>query len=806
MRHAASLLVLALGVVFPASARAQTSHALTSASGTRPLPVSEALGMRQFAFRVPIQLSPNGRWVAYTLVDPRRQAALHDPTFFFFSPTGVPTEAAGAEVWVTNVATGESKRLTGEDEASWGPVWSPDGRQLAFYSDRGGAAHLWLWDAATGAMRRLSDAIVHPFYGFEVVRWTPDGRQIAAKVLPEGMSIVESARLAAGLTARPAVAPRDSMSDDAVTVVVYRSPAASARSRGASAQSGTEGRDTTNDAKAPDALTGRYRSDLALIDVTTGQVRRLARNIALLGWWISPGGDAIAYTNMLGAASPTSQNIFYELTVVSLADGTSRVIVPKLEQYYGLSVSWSPDGASLAYTTSGVSSQMTGERPLGDCFVVPSRGGTPRRLTPEPHPSFGDDHRAPLWDAEGRFIYLLGEDTLWRVSPTRGGLTPVGVVPGHEIREVIAPASGGRIWSPDRGRSVYVSTRDPVTKKVGVAKIDLARGSATLVFETDQYLSDIIHRVDVTDRTVVYVAEDAQHPADVWAADAGFAHRRQLTHINPAAGDYVFGTTRIVAWRDADGQILRGALLLPAGYQAGTRYPTIVTIYGGSSLSDQVNRFGLSGPGVENMQLLATRGYAVLLADSRLRVGTPLRDLAATVLPGVDTVIALGVADSARLGVTGHSYGGYSTLALLVQTPRFKAAVSSAGFSDLFSAYGGMSRDGGAFGVGWAEEGQGRMGGSPWQYRDRYLQNSPFFYLDRVRTAVLLVHGGADDTVQPWLAAQTFVALRRLGKEVEYARYENEDHWQGTWRYANALDYWDRVITWFDRHLQTSTP
>jgi dipeptidyl aminopeptidase/acylaminoacyl peptidase len=802
MRYLAPLLAAGggLGLAIAGGASAQSAPAVS------PLPVSEALGMLQFAFRVPIQLSPDGRWVAYTLVDPRRQAALHDPTFFYFSPTGVPTEAAGADVWVTNTVTGERKRLTDGTGASWGPVWSPDGRQLAFYSDRGGATHLWLWDATTGTMRQLSDAIVHPFFGFEVVRWTPDGTQIVAKVLPEGMSIVASARLAAGLTARPEVAARDSASDSAVTVMVYRSPAASMHSRDASAWQRAQARDTTNSANAPDALTGRYRSDLALIDVATGRVRRLVRDIALLGWWISPRGDAIAYTNMRHEVSPTSQNIFYDLAVVSLADGANRVIVPKLEQYYGLSVSWSPDEASLAYTTSGVSSQMAGERPRGDCFIVPASGGTPRNLTPDKHPSFGDDHRAPLWDAEGRFIYLLGADTLWRVSPTRGGLTPVAAVPGHEIREVVAPAVGGRIWSPDGNRSVYVSTRDPVTKKIGVAKIDVAHGHATILFEADQYMSDIIHSVDVAHQTMAYVAEDAQHPPDIWVTDANFAHRHQLTHINPAAGNYVFGTTRIITWQGEDGRVLRGALLLPAGYRTGARYPMIVKIYGGSSLSNSVNRFGLSGPGVENMQILATRGYAVLLADSYLRVGTPMHDLAATVLPGVDRVIALGIADSARLGVTGHSYGGYSTLALLVQTPRFKAAVSSAGFSDLFSMYGGMNRDGGAFGIGWAEEGQGRMGGSPWQYRDRYLENSPFFFLDRVQTPVLLVHGGADDTVHPWLAAQTFVALRRLGKEVEYARYENEEHWQGTWRYANALDYWNRVIAWFDQHLQTSTP
>jgi len=133
-----------------------------------------------------------------------------------------------------------------------------------------------------------------------------------------------------------------------------------------------------------------------------------------------------------------------------------------------------------------------------------------------------------------------------------------------------------------------------------------------------------------------------------------------------------------------------------------------------------------------------------------------------------------------------------------VQTTRFKAAVASAGNANLFTEYLQLANDGGAFGIGWAETGQGRMAGTPWQYRDRYLENSPIFFFDRVTTPVLIVHGGLD---RSQFADEAFVALRRLGKEVTYARYEGEEHWPGTWGRANVADYWDRVIDWFDHHL-----
>jgi dipeptidyl aminopeptidase/acylaminoacyl peptidase len=116
----------------------------------------------------------------------------------------------------------------------------------------------------------------------------------------------------------------------------------------------------------------------------------------------------------------------------------------------------------------------------------------------------------------------------------------------------------------------------------------------------------------------------------------------------------------------------------------------------------------------------------------------------------------------------------------------------------LLSEYLQLGKDGGSFGIGWAETGQGRMAGTPWQYRERYLENSPLFFFDRVTTPVLIVHGGLDRSE---FADEVFVALRRLGKEVTYARYEGEEHWQGTWGRANVVDYWNRVIDWLDQYL-----
>jgi dipeptidyl aminopeptidase/acylaminoacyl peptidase len=289
-------------------------------------------------------------------------------------------------------------------------------------------------------------------------------------------------------------------------------------------------------------------------------------------------------------------------------------------------------------------------------------------------------------------------------------------------------------------------------------------------------------------------------------SDVDLDNPRQVTHQNPQFEKYKMGSARLIDWLSDDGEQLHGALLLPSDYRDGVRYPLVVVVYGGERLSDGFNRFGSWAAGTLNMQLLATRGYAILLPDSPQHPGTAMLDLAKTVLPGVNKVVEMGIADPDRLGVMGQSNGGYSTLALIVQTKRFKAAIDIDGMGDVLSDYGSMGKDGTAYGIGVLEHGQDAMGGTPWEFRERYIENSPFLYLDRVETPLLIVHGEADTTVPPSQSDEIFVGLRRLGKEVEYAKYEGEGHSPLYWTYAHQVDFVNRMIVWFNKYLKPAQP
>jgi dipeptidyl aminopeptidase/acylaminoacyl peptidase len=751
----------------------------------RPLQIDEALGTLGFAGRMPIDLSPDGQWVAYTLEDVRRHESTADERYATYSRTGAYQEASGCDIWITNVNSGASRNLTQAKGTSWGPVWSPDGRRLAFYSDRGGVARLWIWDRDTDALREIPKAIVRPYFGFASVRWAPDSRRVLLKLLPAELTV----ETAAEAFAAPAASGKASA--PGVTARVYEANLEPRAATAAPVQS---------DTLDPISPNPRYLSDIALIDVTTGEVDRIARDTRAIGYAISPDGHSVAYTTHVGHY-PNTQDQHYDIVVVSLADRRPRVVAPRVLQQYAVTMSWAPDSRSLAYSTT-----KSQRGPIGEVYIVAIDGGSPRKISVGTHPDFASAYRAPLWSPSGDSIYLPVRDGVWQLSPDGSTTRQLARVPGHDVLDLVASGNNaGRVWTGDGGSLIAV-TRDRQTKRMGFFRVAVATGQTSPLLEEEKYYgNNFLFTSDVSadGRAIVYVSESASHSPDIWVTDSSFRTPRRLTRINPHLDSVALGGSRLISWTAADGTTLSGALLLPSGYQAGARYPLIVKLYAGSFLSESVFRFGgQASSGVDNLQLLTTRGYAVLLPDVPLRLGSPMTDMPGAVLPGVDKVIALGIADPERLGITGHSYGGYSTLSMIVQTPRFAAAVDSAGPANLISLFGTMGSRGDAAMIGWSETGQGRMGGSPWEQRDRYLANSPILYLDRVETPLLIIQGALDRTVPPAQAEEVFVGLRRLGKPVAYARYEGEGHWQGTWGHANVVDYWTRLIGWFDRYLK----
>jgi dipeptidyl aminopeptidase/acylaminoacyl peptidase len=272
---------------------------------------------------------------------------------------------------------------------------------------------------------------------------------------------------------------------------------------------------------------------------------------------------------------------------------------------------------------------------------------------------------------------------------------------------------------------------------------------------------------------------------------------RRVSHLQPDLEKVTMGKSRIIEWLSPTGESLRGALLLPPGLPAGIRVPLVVWVYGGSYGSEAVNQFGFGWGTTFNMQMLATRGYAVLFPDVPLHDGRPVQDVIDAVLSGVNRAVELGIADPERLAVMGQSFGGYNTQSLITHTTRFKAAIiTGSATANLFEGYPRFE-SGMDVGTGYYERGQGGMRVTPWEMPLRYIDNSPSFLFDRVQTPLLIVHGTSD-----WISSgstSTYNSLRRLGKAAQLLEYDGEGH--VIQNPLNVIDLWHRRMAWLARYV-----
>ena len=196
-------------------------------------------------------------------------------------------------------------------------------------------------------------------------------------------------------------------------------------------------------------------------------------------------------------------------------------------------------------------------------------------------------------------------------------------------------------------------------------------------------------------------------------------------------------------------------------------------------------------------QMFISHGYAMLMPNVKVKVGPTADSFEKCVVPAVNAVREMGFA-TARFGLWGHSFGAYAVSNLITRTNIFAAAVSGATPVELFRNWAsGRDRDSRNI-----ETGQARMGGSPFEFPERYLSQSAFFHLNQVNTPVLILHGEKDLTILFGEGEMMFYALRQLGKTAEFVSYANGDHSLSRHSKADALDANRRILEWFDRYLK----
>lgn len=260
-----------------------------------------------------------------------------------------------------------------------------------------------------------------------------------------------------------------------------------------------------------------------------------------------------------------------------------------------------------------------------------------------------------------------------------------------------------------------------------------------------------------------------------------------------------YGQTRTLSWKLADGQSCQGTLLLPVGWKEGDKPPVVMDVYGGvKGKGNQSPEAMNEASNIINPHLLAASGYAFFLPDMPQTGEEPAASLVRSAEAAVEALHASGLVDGDRAGIMGQSYGGYTALCVLTGSKRFKAGIVANGTYDLIR----MSANDSSYATAWVEADQGRMGATLWEKTQRYIDNSPFFALDRLQTPLLVLQGSADalsNTQGPAL----FAGLRRLGKPAEYLVGTNMDHVPVAWSIETQKELIPRVLAFLNTNLKT---
>ena len=738
------------------------------------LSIDDLLQIRYPTESVPPRLSPDGRSLALT-VSPAVSSQGGDSSREY-DARHVPQTVAGSQITVIDVPTGALWQPFPRAEVSWGAQWSPDGSMLAAYVVMGGPACLGILHLVDRRLQLIRDAAVRPFFGFELPVWTPDSQLIVVKLWPADEALLGDGHAA----------------DSSTTgTVVYSHDPGSQVDDGASVR----------------LITDRYGCDFGVVDVQTNRVRRLAENWRIIGGCrMSPNGAAVAVPVLVDAEAARLQ-FFSDLMVVPLDGSESRAVARRVTFRYGQSFSWSPDGSRIAFTTAD-RRQADGTPPRGRLFVADSEGRQqPLDLSVDTCEDLGQAYEHPRWSASAEEVFCIVADGVWSFQSDGSASRKHPIDNGKVLTSWIQPPDDQVLRTSADG-TLPLLLRDPISHTLESVSIDLNGGgdiSTRSVLRKHYVARGATLGMEVEwARQMAYLQlEAAEHPPEVWRLDLTTGESSRLASLNPGLEHLRNGSNRLVEYLDAEGGQRHASLVLPPDYAEGQQVPTLVIVYGGDMGSERIQNFQLLACLCRaDAHLYASHGYAVLLPDIPLGPRDARRGIPRGVLPAVNRVVELGIADPAKIGVLGHSYGGYSVLALITQTEMFAAAVCSAGAVNLTSFYGALSDAGDTSWLGWCESGQARLGGSLWEKRDAYIENSSLFYLDRVTTPLLLFSGDGD-TGAFTQASETYSALRRLGQRVELRNYRGEGHWPGSWSEPNLRDVLDRTLAWFDEHLKS---
>ncbi|MTH15899.1 prolyl oligopeptidase family serine peptidase [Flavobacterium sp. LC2016-01] len=540
----------------------------------------------------------------------------------------------------------------------------------------------------------------------------------------------------------------------------------------------------------------RMRDKMALWNVQENTLakitdRELARGFLSADYRFAFIYDPIAYEPQ------NRQHCPYDLYAVDLADGNRTLVV----RNYSMEEkpSGSPDGGYLCYAKNG------------HWWIYDIVKNSHANITQEiPVSFFSEDNNRPSedkpygiggWTLDGQII-LYDRYDLWKIS--LDGKTKKRLTSGREIKKSfrIKSFNSDPVYSPiesnkhalDLNGNLFLESSDKELPASGLSTWNSKSGVKEMVWENKK----INQIAKASGRDVFMYLEQNFQSSPMLMIYNG--RTKEIFQSNPQQKNFYWSKNIKIEY-DADGVKTKGILYYPSDFREGEKYPLVVRIYERQFgyKNDYINPSLIEGDGF-NIHNYTNNGYFVLLPDINYEFGNLKKSVTESVLSAVDAAVAQGSINPDKVGLIGHSFGGYETDLIITQTNRFAAAVSGAPWTDLVSAYlytGPMFRRPDFFR---AEDHQLRIGKSLYDDMQSYLKNSPVLLASQVSTPLLGWAGEEDRHVNSRHSMEFYLALRRLGKDHTLLIYPGEEHQLE--RHENATDLNLRIMQWFNCYLK----
>jgi dipeptidyl aminopeptidase/acylaminoacyl peptidase len=696
------------------------------------------------------------------------------------------------------------------------PVWSADGKRFAFVNIAAESVELWTGDAKTGEVHRVPGARLNPMLDDEM-QWMPDQKTLLVKLVPEGMGAPPP---------EPLVPIGPSIQE----------------TEGQKGQSSTyENRDTLNNKHDEDVFDYYAATQLALVDAATGAITPVGKTANYESTDPAPDGQHILVTAIhkpysyvttydrfpkeveVWDVTDRSHVLAHTIASLPLADRVPIHGVPLGPRDF----SWrATDPATLVWAEALDGGDWNVNVPARDKVVLLKAPFTASAAeiarTEQRYVGFmwSEQPRTALMNEydnnrHWRRAFIVDVDggqqkprLLWDLSTDENYANP-----GRPVRRQLA--NGSWVIRQD-GDSIYLAGTgsSPDGDRPFLDRLDLKTLKTERLFRSEKTCFErFLSFTGPETRTFLTWHQSPADPPNAFtrtlgksltapAGEATFASTSvALTHIPDPTPEVRAIKKRLVKYKRADGLDLSFTLYTPPGYQEGTRVPTILYAYpldyADASTAGQVTGSQETFTQLYEYRLLLLGGYAIIdntsfpiIGDPKKAYDTYMDQLVADAKAAVDEAVRLGVADPDRIGVTGHSHGALMTANLVAHSDLFRAGVATSGsYNKTLTPFGFQNER-----------------RSVWEATDVYLKVSPFFFADKIKTPLLIMHGAEDANpgTTPLQANKLYEAIRGNGGTARLVVLPHEPHWYTAMESNEQLVY--EMLRWFDKYVKSAPP